>query len=63
MSSEAPYPLARAVKRVLDVVRILAIIGLVLWPLVVLALTLGKPADSESWGVDVNVYAGFKLDL
>ena len=63
MAPEVSYPLARAVKRVLDVVRILAISALVIWPLVVVALTLGKPAGSDSWGVDVSVHAALRLDL
>lgn len=63
MAPEVSYPLARAVKRVLDVVRILAISALIIWPLVVVALTLGKPAGSDSWGVDVSVQAALRLDL
>lgn len=53
MSSATHNPLTRVVKRILDVLRILAIVSLILWPLFVLGATMGQYSDPESWGVDI----------
>ena len=55
--------LTRAVKRILDVLRVLAIVSLILWPLAVIAMTVGQSSHPESWGVDIDVYSGFTIDL
>lgn len=55
--------LTRAVKRILDILRVLAIVSLILWPLAVVAMTVGQSSHPESWGVDIDVYSGFTIDL
>ena len=55
--------LSRAVKRILDVLRVLAIISLILWPLAVVVMSIGQTSHPESWGVDIDVYSGFTIDL
>lgn len=56
-------PLTRVVKRILDIFRLLALIGLVLWPLSVIVMTIGQYSGSETWGVDIGVFSRFIIDL
>jgi len=63
MSTATHNPLTRAVKRILDVFRVLAIISLILWPLFVVGATLGQYSNPESWGVDIGVFSRFVIDL
>jgi hypothetical protein len=55
--------LTRAVKRILDVLRVLAIISLIVWPLAVIVMSIGQSSHPESWGVDIDVYSGFIIDI
>jgi hypothetical protein len=63
MPNNTQNRLTRAVKRILDVLRVLAIVSLILWPLAVVVMTIGQSSHPESWGVDINVYSGFTIDL
>jgi len=63
MPDNTQNQLTRAIKRILDVLRVLAIVGLILWPLAVAAMTVGQSSHPESWGVDIDVYSGFSIDL
>lgn len=63
MSTAAHIPLTRIVKRILDVFRVLAIAGLILWPMFVLAATIGQSSHPESWGVDIGVFSRLIIDL
>jgi len=63
MSEAIHNPLTRFVKRLLDIVRILAIASLILWPLSVVAMSIGHYSGSETWGVDIGVFSGFVIDL
>ncbi len=63
MPDKTQNRLSRAVKRILDVLRVLAIISLVLWPLAVIVMSIGQSSHPESWGVDIDVYSGFTIDL
>ena len=63
MSSAPRSPLTRIIKRILDVVRVLAFAGLILWPLFVLVATLGQYSSPETWGVDINVFTRIVIDL
>jgi hypothetical protein len=55
--------LTSAVKRTLDILRVLAIVSLFLWPLAVVAISIGQSSHPDSWGVDIDVYSGFTIDL
>ena len=55
--------LTRAVKRLLDILRVFAIVTLIVWPLAVIVMTIGQNSHPESWGVDIDVYSGFTIDL
>ncbi len=63
MSTQTKNPLARAVKRILDVVRVIAFISLIAWPLLALVLTIGHSSNTERWGVDISVFSSFNIDL
>lgn len=63
MPNKTHNRLTRTVKRILDILRVLAITALVVWPLAVVFMTIGQPSHPESWGVDISVYSGFTLDL
>jgi hypothetical protein len=63
MSIETKNPLARAVKRVLDFVRVIAFISLIAWPLVTLMITIGHSSIAEHWGIDISVFSSFNIDL
>lgn len=63
MSAATHNPLTRVVKRILDVVWILAIASLILWPLSVVAMSIGHYSGSETWGVDIGVFSRFVIDL
>jgi len=63
MSIETKNPLARAVKRVLDVVRVIAFISLIAWPLMTLMITIGHSSIAEHWGIDISVFSSFNIDL
>ena len=63
MSTATHNPLTRVVKRILDFFRVLAFIGLILWPLFVLVTTIGQNSDPETWGVDIGVFSRFIIDL
>ena len=63
MSEATHNPLTRVVKRILDVVWILAIASLILWPLSVVAMSIGHYSGSERWGVDIGVFSRFVIDL
>jgi len=63
MSTATHNPLTRVVKRILDVFRILAFAGLILWPLSVVAMSIGHYSGSETWGVDIGVFSRFIIDL
>ena len=63
MSDTTQYPLARSVRRVLDVFRILAIASLILWPLFVMVMIISQRSEPQSWGVDIGVFAHFNIDL
>jgi hypothetical protein len=52
-----------AIKRILDILRVLAIVSLILWPLAVVVMTVGQSSHPETWGVDIDVYSGFSIDL
>lgn len=55
--------LTSMVKRFLRIFRVLLIIWLIIWPIVVLTLSIPKLSGSESWGVDIGIYTGFEIDL
>ena len=63
MSGATQYPLARSVRRVLDVFRIIAIASLILWPLFVIVMIISQRSEPHSWGVDIGVFAHFNIDL
>ena len=63
MSTATPNPLTRAVKRILDLLRILALAGLILWPLSVLIMTIGQSPGPATWGVDIGVFSRFIIDM
>ena len=63
MSTSTQIPLSKIIKRILDVCRILAFAGLILWPLLVAGLAIGRISHPESWGVDIGVFSGFVIDL
>jgi hypothetical protein len=63
MSKVNKNPLATVVKRILDFVRVLALIALVLWPLSAIAMTIGQSSHPETWGVDISVFSSFSIDL
>lgn len=63
MSRATHNPLTKVVKRILDFLRILAFISLILWPLFVVAMTIGQYSDSGTWGVDIGVFSHFIIDL
>jgi hypothetical protein len=63
MSTATHNPLTRVVKRILDVFRILAFAGLILWPLSVVAMSIGHYSGSGTWGVDIGVFSRFIIDL
>ena len=63
MSDVVQKPLTRAVKRILDYLRVLTIAALVLWPLAVLVLSIGQSSDPDTWGVDIGFLSGFKADV
>jgi hypothetical protein len=63
MSIATHNRLTRVVKRALDVFRVLAIAGLVLWPLFVLVMSIGQNSSPETWGVDIGVFSRFTIDL
>ena len=63
MVSETHNPLTRIVKRILDVFRIVAFISLILWPLFVVAVTIGHYSHPDTWGVDIGVFSRFIIDL
>lgn len=63
MSTATQNPLTRAVKRFLDFLRVIVFISLILWPLFVVAMTIGQYSDPETWGVDIGVFSGFIIDL
>jgi len=62
MSTENNSPLARVVKRILDVFRVLVLISLVLWPVAAIVMTIGH-SGSDTWGVDISVFSSFDIDL
>lgn len=62
MSTENKSPLARVVKRILDVVRVLVLISLVLWPLMAITMTISQ-SGSDTWGIDISVLSSFEIDL
>ncbi len=55
--------LTKFIKRLLDVVAVLAIAGLILWPVSVAVMSVGHASSPETWGVDIDVYSGFTIDL
>jgi len=57
MSAETKNPLARAVKRILDIVRMIAFIALIAWPLMTLVITIGHSSIAEHWGIDISVFS------
>ena len=63
MPNETQNRLTRAVKQILDILRVLAITALVVWPLAVVTMTLGQASHPDSWGVDISVYSGLTIDL
>jgi len=63
MSTSTQIPLSKIIKRILDACRILAFAGLILWPLLVAGLAIGRISHPESWGVDIGVFSGFVIDL
>ena len=63
MSIETKNPLARAIKRILDVVRVIAFISLIAGPLMTLIITIGHSSIAEHWGIDISVFASFNVDL
>ncbi len=63
MSTAAHNPLTRVVKRSLDIFRVLAITGLIAWPLLALFMSIGHHSEEETWGVDIGVFSGFFIDL
>jgi hypothetical protein len=63
MSIETKNPLARAIKRILDVVRVIAFISLIAWPLMTLIISIGHSSIAEHWGIDISVFASFNIDL
>jgi len=63
MSFATHNPLTKVVKRILDFFRILAFVSLILWPLFVVAMTIGQYSDSGTWGVDIGVFSHFIIDL
>jgi hypothetical protein len=58
MSTSTQIPLSKIIKRILDACRILAFAGLILWPLLVAGLAIGRISHPESWGVDIGVLSG-----
>ncbi len=54
MSTAPHIPLTKVVKRMLDFLRILAVVSLILWPLVVVVMTIGQYSHPETWGVDIG---------
>ena len=63
MTAEHPYRLTSLIKRLLDTLRILMILALIIWPLAVFVMSIGKSSSPDTWGVDIDVYAGFTLHL
>jgi hypothetical protein len=63
MTIAAPYPLTKTVKRILDLLRVLAFVGLILWPLFVLFTAIGQNSHPDTWGVDIDVFSQFNIDL
>ena len=55
--------LTGAIKRVLDILRVIAIVCLIVWPLAVVLMSIGQHSNPDSWGVDIDVYSGFTIDL
>lgn len=63
MSTESKNPLAKAVKRILDFFRVLALISLILWPIAALFMSIGHSSHPDTWGVDISVFSAFDIDL
>ncbi len=53
--------LARTMKRVLDCSLVLCTLGLVLWPPVLLVMAISQTMI-PTWGIDIEVFSGFKID-
>jgi hypothetical protein len=63
MSIAINNPLTRVVKRILDVFRIIAFIGLISWPLFVIVMIISQQSHPETWGIDIGVFSRFTIDL
>ena len=63
MSTAPHIPMTKVVKHMLDYLRILAVVSLILWPLVVVVMTVGQYSHPETWGVDIGVFSRFIIDL
>ncbi len=61
MSPTAEIRLTKLVKRFLDVIWIVLIIGAVAWPIVTLVVGLHIPQDPAERHTDVSVYSGFSI--
>lgn len=63
MTRSSQYRLTRAVTRFLDVLRVLTIVCLIVWPIAAAAMSLGQLSRPDSWGVDIQFYTGLEIDL
>ena len=63
MSTAAQTSLTSVVKRLLDFLRVLAFIALIIWPLAVIAMTIGQSSHPGTWGVDIGFFSAFTIDL
>lgn len=60
MTRNSPTQLTRLVKRLLDLLRILSLALVIVWPLGVVGITLSQ---HPGWGVDVGIFSRFAIDL
>lgn len=63
MTSTVQNPLTRIVKRILDVFRLLILALIIIWPIAVIAMTIGHNSDPDTWGVDIDVFSRFQINL
>jgi hypothetical protein len=61
MSATKQYKLAKLVKRFLDVIWFVLIFAAIAWPITVMVIGLGIPADPAKRTTDVNLFLGFKV--
>ena len=62
IASTANNRLTRFVKRVLDFFMILLSTAIVVWPLLLAVMAISQQ-DIPTWGVDIDIFSGFKIDL